>query len=544
MPLVSEELTLDFLHLTIKQRLIAMIALMSVLLFGLGLYGVLNLRDSNASIKTVYEDRVVCLGQLDSVARSLLHAQWALALAVVDDRDRAVQADGIAESIRQADDIWTAYKATYLTEEETALSKRMEAAMEHFRREVYTPGILAVKSGDIDQTRTLALKSNALYAEIRQPLDLLVKLQLDVARSEYDHSQQVYAQSLWLSSAAIVLGLSVAVALGLWLIRSISAPLNRAVSVARSVAAGDLTQHIEKSTKDEVGQLLGALRSMNQGLYDIVSRVRNGSDLIATASGQIATGNLDLSARTEEQASSLEETASSLEELTSTVKQNAENARHASDMADQAAQEAEHGGREVQNVVQRMIEIRDSSTQIVDIIAVIDGIAFQTNILALNAAVEAARAGEQGRGFAVVATEVRNLAQRSAAAAREIKVLITDSVAQISDGSTLAQAAGSTIQSVVVSINKVRDLVSGISTASREQTVGIDQINQAVLQMDGVTQQNAALVEQAAAAARSLEEQAAELMKTVGVFKIQGGAQPHRRKGHAAPLPALVNGAG
>jgi methyl-accepting chemotaxis protein len=309
-----------------------------------------------------------------------------------------------------------------------------------------------------------------------------------------------------------------------WLIaRSITRPLNQALHIAQTVAAGDLTSRIDVNTRDETGQLLRALNDMNVSLQDIVGQVRTGTDTIATASSQISSGNLDLSSRTEQQASSLEETASAVEELTSTVKQNGDNARQANALALSASDVAVKGGAIVSHVVETMGSINESSRKIVDIIGVIDGIAFQTNILALNAAVEAARAGEQGRGFAVVATEVRNLAQRSASAAREIKALIGDSVDKVEIGSKLVNEAGSTMDEIVASVKRVTDIMGEITSASLEQEAGIDQIHHAITEMDGVTQQNAALVEEAAAAAASLHEQADTLANVVRVFKLDAG---------------------
>jgi methyl-accepting chemotaxis protein len=321
-----------------------------------------------------------------------------------------------------------------------------------------------------------------------------------------------------------------------WIIsRSITVPLQSAVDIASTVAAGDLTTHFSgESSKDEIGDLMTALKGMNDSLRNVVSQVQVGTNTIATASNEIAAGNMDLSQRTEEQASSLEETASSMEELTSTVRQNAENAKQANQLAQAASDVAERGGTIVGQVVDTMGNIDASARKIVDIIGVIDGIAFQTNILALNAAVEAARAGEQGRGFAVVASEVRNLAQRSAGAAKEIKELIGNSVEQVDIGAKLVQQAGSTMDDVVASVRRVTDIMGEITSASSEQSIGIDQVNTAITQMDQVTQQNAALVEQAAAAAASMQEQAARLADVASSFKLGNDGM---RQTLAAPKP-------
>ncbi len=320
-----------------------------------------------------------------------------------------------------------------------------------------------------------------------------------------------------------------------WIIRSITTPLNEAVSIAQTVAGGDLSTSIEVRGDDEIGTLLKSLKDMHDNLAEIVGKVRAGTDAIAIASNEIAMGNADLSSRTEEQASSLEETASSMEELTSTVRQNGDNANQASKLAGNASVVAVRGGDAVAQVIDTMGAINDSSKKIVDIIGVIDGIAFQTNILALNAAVEAARAGEQGRGFAVVAAEVRNLAQRSAAAAKEIKTLIGNSVEQVEAGSKLVGAAGTTMDEVVASVQRVTAIIAEIAVASGEQNVGIGQINDAITQMDTVTQENAALVEQAAAAAEAMKHQAESLKSAVSVFKI---SEAHMATAPAARAPA------
>jgi methyl-accepting chemotaxis protein len=418
----------------------------------------------------------------------------------------------------------------------TATGKELEALTDVTeKRKVYTAirgEILKMREGSSEEAEV----ASTVEQKLMPALNAYTKSVQDVIateRSEFEHAGKEVARMesssrivlLTLGAAAVALGSLLAWALA----RSILQPLARAVSLARTVAAGDLTSQIDVTSTDETGQLLHALKDMNNSLHKIVGEVRHSTDSIATASGEIASGNLDLSSRTEQQASALEETASSMEELTSTVRQNADNAKQASELAVSASTVAVRGGEVVAQVVGTMSAINDSSKKIVDIISVIDGIAFQTNILALNAAVEAARAGEQGRGFAVVAAEVRNLAQRSAAAAKEIKSLIGDSVDKVDTGTKLVEQAGNTMNDVVTSIKRVSDIVSEIAVASNEQSAGIEQVNQAITQMEQTTQQNAALVEQASAATESLQDQSKGLSGLVSTFKLGAGHDSQQR---------------
>ena len=378
---------------------------------------------------------------------------------------------------------------------------------------------------DMESGRKVYLDALRKLAENQQAI-------LDDAAAEIHQEYQTGRTLLvTLGAAAIIMG----VAFAWWITRTITQPINAAVRVAQTVSAGDLTSDIHVDSRDETGQLMSALKDMNSNLVTIVGQVRSGSVTMTSVSNEIAAGNLDLSSRTEEQASSLQLTASSMEDLTSTVKLNAANARQANQLAISASEIASRGGAVVSEVVSTMGSINDSSRRIVEIISVIDSIAFQTNILALNAAVEAARAGEQGRGFAVVASEVRNLAQRSASAARDIKGLIDDSVQKVSVGSALVDRAGQTMDEIVQSIGRVTQIMNEITDASDAQHAGIEQVNRAIGEMDQVTQQNAALVEEAAAAAESMQQQSAQLAQVVSVFKLDAMASPR-----VATRPAAV----
>jgi methyl-accepting chemotaxis protein len=406
--------------------------------------------------------------------------------------------------------------------------------------------------GEIDRVETLyGPVANAIVAlalagkhdeaivkmddECRPLLAALVKATdayADFTRNRQDQlvrdAEDQYQMERNLLIAICVAAIAMALAAGVFITRSITLPIRRAVDVASTVARGDLRSRIVVTQNDETGQLLGALADMNARLIETVSRVRESSGSIASASMEIATGNSDLSQRTEEQAASLEETAASMEELTSTVKQNTESAQQASALATSASDVAQRGNKVVGQVVDTMHRISESSAKIAEITGIIEGIAFQTNILALNAAVEAARAGEQGRGFAVVASEVRNLAQRSSNAAKEIKDLIASSVLQVQNGSTLASQAGETMSEVTQAVARVTDIMEEIAAASIEQSRGIEQVNQAITQMDEVTQQNAALVEEAAAASQSLQDQGRQLTEAVAFFQMEGTAVASR----------------
>ncbi len=417
---------------------------------------------------------------------------------------------------------------------EDAANSENRALLDKIRQAAQAAQPLLQKALQLGQAQQTAEANCVLMAEVR-PVQSQWLASLDELSRAVDKQSIMYGFEsareyestrnlmLALGAAALLVGIAAAALITRSLVRQLGGQPNQAVQITERIAAGDLTVAIDTRPGDQTS-LLHALKEMRDSLASMVIQVRTGTDSIASASAQIASGNMDLSSRTEEQASSLEETASSMEELTSTVKQNADNARQANSLAQSASDVASQGGAVVSQVVETMGSINASSKKIVDIISVIDGIAFQTNILALNAAVEAARAGEQGRGFAVVAAEVRTLAQRSAAAAKEIKELIGDSVEKVDAGARLVDQAGTTMEEIVTSIRRVTDIMGEITAASQEQTAGIEQINMAITQMDDVTQQNAALVEQSAAAAQSMQSQAGKLAQVVGVFKVNGTA--------------------
>ena len=421
----------------------------------------------------------------------------------------------------------------------SAKGKEILARMQQQRTDFLALGdeyIGLIQKGDRDGA--LALMQERLrpvQMEYQKTIQEQVDYQAGVTAASVERAETAAAALQRDVIVAGVLAIALAVFLAVSIIRSITRPLAEAVQAADRVAAGDLTGQIVVRSQDETGQLLGALQRMQHSLVNTVGLVRSNAEGVASASSQIATGNNDLSARTEQQASALEETAASMEQLSATVRQNADNARAANQLALNASNVAAQGGEVVSQVVDTMKGINDSSRQIADIIGVIDGIAFQTNILALNAAVEAARAGEQGRGFAVVASEVRSLAQRSAEAAKQIKELITASVERVQQGSCLVDQAGATMGEVVAAIRRVTDIMGEISAASGEQSAGVAQVGEAITQMDQATQQNAALVEESAAAAAALKKQAQELLAAISQFRLADGGMPEALPAGASP---------
>ena len=526
-------------RLKIGPRLALAFLIPVLFLVASGLVALQSLKSVHGGLTTVYNDRVVPLKQLKVIAD-------AYAVNVIDAVNKAnagvFTAEEALKAVQAANaDIkkeWAAYGATPHTGEEDKLAREALKLFEPANRDIARlEEALKGLSGNV--AGQLTAFNGPLYETIDPisgKISELIELQLRVAGEVHKDSDEIFSQAMALTAGLILAAVLACGLIGLFIARSITRPIARASQAAQTIAGGDLSAQFQAEGRDEAADLLRALRAMNDSLARIVGEVRGSAETVSTGALQIAEGSTDLSQRTEQQAANLEETAASMEQLTAAVQQNADTARQASQLAGGARQAASLGGEKVSQVVTTMQDIAASSRKIADIIGVIDGIAFQTNILALNAAVEAARAGEQGRGFAVVASEVRTLAQRSAAAAKEIKDLINASVQRVEAGSRLVDEAGASVGSIVQQVQRVADLINEITTATSEQASGIRQVGEAVLQLDQVTQQNAALVEESTAAAESLKTQADKLLAEVSVFKL-GGSQVSAR---AAPRMTRV----
>lgn len=500
-------------------------AVVVAFLIALGAASAWGLARMSALSKTVYDDRVVPLGQLSEVTRVMLRNRVLLL-----DMFEKPSADNVAKRSAEVDknfalgaQQWKAFLATSMTAEETTLAGKFDKGFDAYNGQGLAPAVAAMRAGRIDEARSIYRdKVSPLAPAAAEALEQLVALQVRVAAEANAQgealSHRLNLVIVGLAIAAALIATAIAVLLTRGLVRKLGAEPADLAAVAERIAQGDLSKL--DAPPAIAGSVMASMQTMHSALTRLVTEVRAGIDSVATASAQIAAGNQDLSSRTEQQASSLQETAASMEQMTAAVRTNADSARQADGLARGASEVAGRGGTAVSEVVSTMGEIQAASRRIEEIISVIDGIAFQTNILALNAAVEAARAGEQGRGFAVVAGEVRNLAQRSAQAAKEIKSLISDSVQKIDNGSARVQVAGQTIDDVVQQVNRVSRLIGEITASTAEQSSGITQVSEAVTQLDQVTQQNAALVEQGAAAAASLREQADKLARAIAVFRL------------------------
>ncbi|SAL72072.1 methyl-accepting chemotaxis sensory transducer [Caballeronia udeis] len=509
------------MSLTIKARLGLAMAFLGLLLMAIGGLGLYGMNQANQAYRDTFQNQMPSANAVSNAelytARERLIFDRAAFLAGTPEVAATIERGGMMRG--RANDYWKKYTELPQDANEKQLADTSNAKRLALQK-VIDSGYEAVRANDQARIIETAKAMQVAYGELSTANDALRKFQFDAASQGYDGAQSAAATFRMLSLIAILAGLAAAAFSWFSLRRAIGRPLDAALEHFEAIAAGDLRGKVVPTSRDEMGLLMQGLARMQASLVGTVRSVRSGSESIATATKQIAAGNIDLSSRTEEQASALQETASSMDELTGTVKQNADNARQASSLAANASEIANKGSRVVAQVVNTMGDINQSSAKIADIITIIEGIAFQTNILALNAAVEAARAGEEGRGFAVVAGEVRNLAQRSSAAAKEIKGLIDTSVERVQSGTSLVDEAGRTMTEIIGAVQRVTDIMGEIAAASQEQSSGIEQVARAVTQMDEVTQQNAALVEEAAAAAQSLEDQAAKLRQAVAVFQL------------------------
>ncbi len=510
-------------NLTIRARLVATVSLLFLLSLGIGVAALFGLREANDAHASTYTNQLASAVALGEADLNLTRARTALDRAMLfpNSSEAGAALDRTEELVRTSEAAWQRFLALPRDSEEDRLAKAQAAKREVAIGQGLRATVAALRAGDRAQAdEIMEKKVPRTFREANESSLALSKFQLKAAADNFAASQASYARVRNGVAIALLLALVVAVVCVYTLLAAIVRPLDAALTQFERIAGGDLSHPVVVDRRDEMGRLLEGLSHMQASLSSTVSRVHQGSTAISAATRQIAAGNADLSSRTESQAASLEETASSMEQMTAIVRQNADNAHEASQLAVNASQVASEGGAVVADVVSTMREISAASRTVGEIVGVIEGIAFQTNILALNAAVEAARAGEQGRGFAVVAGEVRSLAQRSAAAAKEIKATIDTSLARVETGSGLAERAGSTMGDIVDAIRRVTDIMSEIAAASNEQRGGIEQVNQAVASMDQATQQNAALVEEAAAAAGALEDQARELDGAISAFRV------------------------
>ena len=510
-----------FFH-TIRFRIILAFGVSVSLMVGIGAFGVVSLWRLTSDMSGLYDGKVTPIAELCDVRVAQLDIR--LQLRAMQGTGSAAHAAEMMAKIRTDQARMAAAWSEYFlhgafNDKERAIANRINDALPPFNH-LTDAALNAAKAENFTDVTASINGMVPISHTLQKALDEDAALNLTQTKQIASDSAATFRTQILIAISLVVAGVAAAIGVSIYLVRAISTPLRHAVSVANHIADGRLDNRIHVESRDEFGQLLDALRKMDRQLCDTVVGIKTSGESISVAADEISQGNTDLSRRTEEQAASLEETASSMEELTSTVRHNAESAKQAVMLAEVASEAAARGGQFVVQVVETMQGISESSGQVAAIVDVIQSIAFQTNILALNAAVEAARAGEQGRGFAVVAGEVRTLAQRSAAAAREIGALIGESVRRVKVGSTLVSQAGGTIDEIVVSVRRVTDIMGEISSASVEQSRGIEQVNQAVRQMDEVTQRNAALVEEAAAAAQAMADQAHSLREAVSVFRL------------------------